>query len=51
VIIDLKIGELAHADVGQMNLYTNYAKKHWTNPDENDPVGLILCAGRNAAGP
>ncbi|MCX6110591.1 MAG: PDDEXK nuclease domain-containing protein [Proteobacteria bacterium] len=49
VIIDLKIGELTHADVGQMNLYTNYAKKHWTNPDENDPVGLILCAGRNAA--
>jgi predicted nuclease of restriction endonuclease-like (RecB) superfamily len=47
VIIDLKIGELTHADVGQMNLYTNYAKKHWTNPDENDPVGLILCAGRN----
>ena len=32
-----------------MNLYTNYAKRHWTNPDENDPVGLILCAGRNAA--
>jgi hypothetical protein len=49
VIIDLKIGELTHSDVGQMNLYTNYAKKHWTNPDENDPVGLILCAGRNAA--
>lgn len=49
VIIDLKIGELTHADVGQMNLYTNYAKKHWTNPDENDPVGLILCAGRNSA--
>ncbi len=27
-----------------MNLYLNYAKEHWTHPDENPPVGLILCA-------
>jgi predicted nuclease of restriction endonuclease-like (RecB) superfamily len=44
VIIDLKIGKLSHADVGQMHLYLNYAKDHWTHQDENPPVGLILCA-------
>ena len=49
VIIDLKLGELTAADAGQMHLYLNYAKAHWTRPDENPPVGLILCAQKDAA--
>lgn len=48
VIIDLKIGKLTHADVGQIHLYLNYARAHWTHPDENPPVGLILCASKDA---
>jgi predicted nuclease of restriction endonuclease-like (RecB) superfamily len=44
LLLDLKIGEFTHADAGQMNLYINYAKEHWTRPGENPPVGLILCA-------
>lgn len=43
VVIDLKAGRFTHADAGQMNLYLNYAREHWTNADENPPVGLILC--------
>lgn len=46
VIVDLKLGSLTHADVGQMHMYCNYAKEHWTLPDENPPVGLILCADK-----
>jgi predicted nuclease of restriction endonuclease-like (RecB) superfamily len=49
VIIDLKLTELNHADVGQMHMYCNYAREHWTLPGENPPVGLILCARNNAA--
>ena len=49
VIIDLKLDRLTPGDAGQMNLYVNYAREHWTLPDENPPVGLILCAGRDAA--
>jgi predicted nuclease of restriction endonuclease-like (RecB) superfamily len=49
VVIDLKLGKLTHADAGQMHLYLNYAREHWTNPGENPPVGLILCAQRDAA--
>ncbi len=49
VIIDLKLGSLTHADVGQMHLYCNYAKEHWTFSDENPPVGLILCADKGHA--
>lgn len=49
VLIDLKLAELTHADVGQMHMYCNYAKEHWTLPDENPPVGLILCAHKGHA--
>jgi predicted nuclease of restriction endonuclease-like (RecB) superfamily len=49
VIIDLKLDEFTHADAGQMHMYLNYAREHWTHADENPPVGLILCAKKNAA--
>ena len=49
VVIDLKLGSLTHADAGQMHLYLNYAREHWTRPEENPPVGLILCTKRNSA--
>jgi len=49
VVIDLKIGSFSHADAGQMHLYLNYAREHWTHDGENPPVGLILCADKDAA--
>jgi len=49
VVIDLKVGKFTHADAGQMHLYLNYAREHWTNEHENPPVGLILCAEKDSA--
>lgn len=49
LIIDLKVGRFSYADAGQMHLYLNYAREHWTKPGENPPVGLILCAEKGAA--
>lgn len=49
VIIDLKLGEFTYADAGQMHMYLNYAREHWTYPDENPPVGLVLCNKKNEA--
>lgn len=49
VVIDLKVGKFTHADAGQMHLYLNYAREHWTHDGENPPVGLILCAEKNSA--
>ena len=46
ILIDLKLGKLTHADVGQMHLYCNYAVDNWTLEGENPPVGLILCASK-----
>lgn len=49
VIVDLKLGEFTHSDAGQMHLYLNYAREHWMYPDENPPVGLILCNKKDEA--
>ena len=49
IVIELKLGKFTHSDAGQMNLYLNYAREHWTNLEENPPVGLILCSERDAA--
>ncbi len=48
LVVDLKVGKFSYADAGQMNMYLNYAKEHWTMPGENPPVGLILCAEKGA---
>jgi len=47
VLIDLKTGELDHSDIGQMNFYLNYFKENEKREDENDPIGLILCAKKD----
>jgi predicted nuclease of restriction endonuclease-like (RecB) superfamily len=49
VVIDLKRGRFTHADAGQMHMYLNYAREHWTRADENPPVGLILCSQKDEA--
>ena len=49
LLADLKIGKFGYADAGQMHMYLNYAREHWTKPGENPPVGLILCAEKGAA--
>ena len=47
VLIDLKTGELDHSDIGQMNFYLNYFKENEKTEDENNPIGLILCARKD----
>ena len=49
LIIDLKVGKFGYADAGQMHLYLNYAREHWMKPEENPPVGLILCTEKGVA--
>ena len=47
ILIDLKTGELDHSDIGQMNFYLNYFKENEKTEEENDPIGLILCARKD----
>ena len=47
ILIDLKLGEFTHADSGQMNMYLNYYNENERQENDNPPIGLILCAGKN----
>lgn len=49
VLFDLKIGELKHQDIGQMQMYVNYYDRKVKLPDENKTVGIILCKDKNQA--
>lgn len=42
VIIDLKIGEITHQDIGQMQMYVNYYDRDIKSEDENQTVGILL---------
>ncbi len=48
IAIDLKLGAFSHQDAGQMNFYLNYLKDQVAYPDENAPIGIILCAEKDA---
>ena len=47
VLIDLKIGELRHQDIGQMQMYVNYYDREIRLNDENKTIGLILCQNKS----
>ena len=47
VLIDLKRGKVEHYDIGQMNLYLNYFKAEEGSPTDNEPIGIVLGAGKD----
>lgn len=49
VAVDLKLGVFRHEHAGQMNFYLNWLRENATLPDENPPIGIVLCAEKDAA--
>lgn len=47
VLIDLKINEVNHADIGQMNMYLNYFAKEENESNDIAPIGIILGAEKD----
>jgi predicted nuclease of restriction endonuclease-like (RecB) superfamily len=47
VLIDLKIGEITHQDLGQMQMYVNYYDRFVKLDTENKTIGIILCKKKN----
>lgn len=47
VLIDLKTSDLAHQDIGQMQMYVNYYTRYMMNEGDNPPVGILLCAQKS----
>lgn len=46
VAIELKIGDFKPGDKGQMELYLRWLAAHERREGEEQPIGLILCAGK-----
>jgi predicted nuclease of restriction endonuclease-like (RecB) superfamily len=49
VLIDLKIGEIKHQDLGQMQMYVNYYDREVKLEDENKTIGIVLCKDKSEA--
>lgn len=49
VLIDLKLGDLTHQDLGQMQMYVNYYTRELMNEGDNPPIGIVLCADKSDA--
>lgn len=49
VLIDLKLGDITHQDLGQMQMYVNYYDRKVKLPTENPTVGILLCKKKNNA--
>lgn len=49
VLFDLKIGELKHQDISQMQMYVNYYDRKIKLEDENKTIGIVLCKDKKQA--
>ena len=49
VLIDLKMVQLVHQDIGQMQMYVNYYTRELMNEGDNPPIGIVLCADKSDA--
>lgn len=49
VLIDLKVGKLTHADLGQIQFYVNYYDRERRTAGDQPTLGLVLCSDKNDA--
>ena len=47
VLIDLKVAELKHQDLGQMLMYVNYFDRYVRQEQEKPTIGILLCSQKN----
>ena len=49
VLVELKTQAFNHENLGQLNAYVAYYKKHEMTPGDQPPIGILLCTGKNEA--
>jgi len=47
IIIELKTRKFEYADAAQMTVYLNYYRKNEIQPDDNEPIGILLCTDKS----
>ena len=48
VLIELKTKKLTPEAAGQLNMYLNYYAAEVNDPDDNPPIGIILCTDKDS---
>ncbi len=49
VLLELKVEDFNHHNIGQLNTYVNYYKAQVMRPDDNPAVGILLVTNKNSA--
>jgi len=49
VLIDLKLEAFSHGNIGQLNTYVTWYRRHMMTKGDNRPVGILLCAQKDHA--
>jgi len=47
VLVELKLGEFSHGNIGQLNTYVSWYKKNMMAEDDNPPIGILLCTKKD----
>lgn len=47
ILIDLKVADLTHQDLGQMQMYAHYYERELMNEEDYPPIGIVLCADKS----
>ena len=47
VLIDLKVGDLTHQDLGQVQMYVHYFEEEMMNEGDNPLIGIVLCVDKS----
>jgi hypothetical protein len=49
VLIELKLAEFNHENIGQLNTYVSWYRKHMMSEGDNPPIGILLCTKKDHA--
>lgn len=49
VLVDLKLEEFNHENIGQLNTYVSWYDKNVREPSDNPPIGILLCTEKDHA--
>lgn len=47
MLIDLKVGDLTHQDLGQVQMYVHYFEEEMMNEGDNPLIGIVLCVDKS----
>jgi len=49
ILVELKLEKFSHENIGQLNTYVSWFKKHMMTKGDNRPIGILLCTDKNHA--